>query len=138
MNTVVAGLLWFSAVGCGLLGGLYFAFSALIMTSLGRIDRAAGIAAVYLNAGSSLLYFTGMRWHASERMVGAVLPAEGEIEFIAPKFQEGTVHDYMVVPGKVNCWEEHEAPTALFVSMLDRMCPGDTTARVGIEKNSPS
>jgi Xaa-Pro dipeptidase len=102
-----------------------------------KLMRGRGIAAVYLNAGSSLLYFTGMRWHASERMVGAVLPAEGEIEFIAPKFEEGTVHDYMVVPGKVNCWEEHEAPTALFVSMLDRMCPGDTTARVGIDESTP-
>jgi Xaa-Pro dipeptidase len=102
-----------------------------------KLMRGRGIAAVYLNAGSSLLYFTGMRWHASERMVGAVLPAEGEIEFIAPKFEEGTVHDYMVVPGKVNCWEEHEAPTALFVSMLHRMCPGDTTARVGIDESTP-
>jgi len=108
-----------------------------------RIDKAQalmrgrGIAAVYLNAGSSLLYFTGMRWHASERMVGAVLPAEGEIEFLAPKFEEGTVQEYMIVPGKVNCWEEHEAPTALFISMLDRMCPGDTTARVGIDESTP-
>lgn len=46
MTTIVTGLLWFSAVGCGLIGGLYFAFSAFIMTSLGRIDRAAGIAAM--------------------------------------------------------------------------------------------
>jgi len=40
------GLLWFSAVGCGLLAGLYFAFSAFIMSSLGRIDQASGIAAM--------------------------------------------------------------------------------------------
>jgi Xaa-Pro dipeptidase len=102
-----------------------------------KLMRGRGIAAVYLNAGSSLLYFTGMHWHASERMVGAVLPAEGEIEFVAPKFEEGTVHDYMVIPGKVNCWEEHEAPTALFIAMLERMCPGDTTARVGIDESTP-
>src|SRR4051812_45110004 len=102
-----------------------------------KLMRGRNIAAVYLNAGSSLLYFTGMRWHASERMVGAVLPAEGEIEFLAPRFEEGTVLEYMVVPGKVNCWEEHEAPTSLFISMLDRMCPGDTTARVGIDESTP-
>jgi Xaa-Pro dipeptidase len=102
-----------------------------------KLMRGRDIAAIYLNAGSSLLYFTGMRWHASERMVGAVLPATGEIEFIAPKFEEGTVHDYMVVPGKVRCWEEHEAPTQLFISMLDRMCLGDTTARVGIDESTP-
>jgi uncharacterized membrane protein len=38
--------LWFSAVGCGLLAGVYFAFSAFVMTSLARIAPAAGIAAM--------------------------------------------------------------------------------------------
>ena len=42
----VTVLLWFSAIGCGLLAGLYFAFSAFIMTALGRIGQAAGIAAM--------------------------------------------------------------------------------------------
>jgi uncharacterized membrane protein len=46
MKTLVTGLLWFSAIGSGLLAGLYFAFSAFIMTALGRIDRAAGISAM--------------------------------------------------------------------------------------------
>jgi len=39
-------LLWFSAIGCGLLAGVYFAFSAFIMTSLGRIGPGSGIAAM--------------------------------------------------------------------------------------------
>lgn len=43
---VTTGLLWFSAIGCGLIAGLYFAFSTFIMTALGRIDQAAGIAAM--------------------------------------------------------------------------------------------
>ena len=46
MHTLVTGLLWFSAIGCGLLAGLYFAFSTFIMTALGRIDQGAGIAAM--------------------------------------------------------------------------------------------
>jgi uncharacterized membrane protein len=46
LQMLVTGLLWFSAVGCGLLAGLYFAFSAFIMTALGRIGQAAGIAAM--------------------------------------------------------------------------------------------
>ena len=46
LQTLIVGLLWFSAVGCGLLAGLYFAFSAFIMTALGRIGQAAGIAAM--------------------------------------------------------------------------------------------
>jgi uncharacterized membrane protein len=46
MQTLVTGLLWISAIGCGLLAGLYFAFSTFVMTALGRIDQAAGIAAM--------------------------------------------------------------------------------------------
>ena len=43
---IIPGLLWCCAIGCGLLGGLYFAFSAFIMTALDRIDQAAGISAM--------------------------------------------------------------------------------------------
>lgn len=47
MSTVwLSGLLWFSALGCGLLAGLFFAFSAFIMSALGRLPPAAGIAAM--------------------------------------------------------------------------------------------
>jgi uncharacterized membrane protein len=41
---LTAGLLWFSAIGCGLLAGLYFAFSAFVMTAFARIGQAQGIA----------------------------------------------------------------------------------------------
>jgi uncharacterized membrane protein len=43
---IITGLLWFSAIGCGLLAGLYFAFSTFIMTALGRIAQAPGIMAM--------------------------------------------------------------------------------------------
>ncbi|MBR0871308.1 DUF1772 domain-containing protein [Bradyrhizobium tropiciagri] len=43
---LMSALLWFAAIGCGLLAGLYFAFSAFIMTALGRIGQAAGISAM--------------------------------------------------------------------------------------------
>jgi uncharacterized membrane protein len=46
LQMLTTGLLWFSAVGCGLLAGLYFAFSAFSITALGRIGQAAGIAAM--------------------------------------------------------------------------------------------
>lgn len=46
LQSIITGLLWFSAIGCGLLAGLYFAFSAFIMTALGRIAQASGISAM--------------------------------------------------------------------------------------------
>jgi len=39
---LVPALLWTSAIGCGLMAGVYFAFSAFIMTSLGRIAPGIG------------------------------------------------------------------------------------------------
>jgi len=46
MQTTTTILLWFCALGCGLLGGLYFAFSAFIMTALDRAGVAHGVAAM--------------------------------------------------------------------------------------------
>jgi uncharacterized membrane protein len=43
---LILGLLWFSAIGCGLLAGLYFAFSAFVMTAFDRIGQTQGIAAM--------------------------------------------------------------------------------------------
>ena len=83
--------------------------------------QAQGIRAVYLNAGTNMTYFTGTKWHASERMVGAILPAKGALEYIAPAFEESTIRDFMLVEGAVNCWEEHESPYQLFVDVLGKM-----------------
>ena len=46
MQLLISCLLWFSAIGCGLLAGLYFSFSTFIMTALGRIGQTAGITAM--------------------------------------------------------------------------------------------
>ena len=45
-NAIIAGLLWFAAISCGLLAGVYFAFSAFIMTAFGQIDGPSGSAAM--------------------------------------------------------------------------------------------
>ena len=42
----MTGLLWFSAIGCGVMAGVYFAFSGFVMTALSRIDQASGVAAM--------------------------------------------------------------------------------------------
>lgn len=45
---VTSALLWGSAIGCGLMAGVYFAFSTFVMTSLGRLAPPAGAAAMCL------------------------------------------------------------------------------------------
>lgn len=46
LDTLTVALLWFAALGCALIGGLYFAFSAFIMRAFASLDPAAGIAAM--------------------------------------------------------------------------------------------
>jgi uncharacterized membrane protein len=43
---VTPGLLWCSAIGCGLMAGVYFAFSTFVMTALARTGPGPGIAAM--------------------------------------------------------------------------------------------
>jgi uncharacterized membrane protein len=45
-DSLLIGLLWFAAIGCGVIGGLYFTFSTFVMSALARIDRASGVAAM--------------------------------------------------------------------------------------------
>ena len=46
IQAIVTIVLWCSAIGCGLLAGLYFAFSTFIMTALGRIEQVHGVTAM--------------------------------------------------------------------------------------------
>jgi uncharacterized membrane protein len=45
-QALITSLLWFGAIGCGLLAGVYFAFSAFIMTALRRIEPSQAIASM--------------------------------------------------------------------------------------------
>ncbi|CAI1518426.1 Uncharacterized peptidase SA1530 [Serratia quinivorans] len=83
-----------------------------------RLMRENDIDACYVNAGSNLRYFTGTQWSASERMVGAVIPAEGEIAYIAPWFEIGTFQDAQVIEAEIFSWHEEEDPYRLFFTVL--------------------
>lgn len=97
--------------------------------------QANNVDAIYLNAGTNLTYFTGMKWYASERMVGAILPAVGKVEYIAPYFEIGSLNDFVVIDGPIHGWHEHESPYALFVTILTQMNLS-ALATVGIDESA--
>ena len=92
-------------------------FEARIAKAQGLMAQQ-GMDALYLHAGTSLYYFTGMRWRGSERMVGAVLFASGPPVFIAPAFEKGTLEQFMLVEGEVATWEEHESAYKVFAARV--------------------
>ena len=85
-----------------------------------QLMRKQNISALYLNAGTNLNYFTGTAWYASERLVGAILPAQGELIYIAPWFEVSTLSGFMQVEAQVASWHEHESPYELVISTLKK------------------
>ena len=79
-----------------------------------------GIAAMYIDAGTNLTYFTGLKWYKSERLVGAILPAKGELCYVAPHFEQGSLNDYMKLNGEFFGWHEHQSPYALIAEILQK------------------
>ena len=53
------------------------------------------IEALIIEAGSSLIYFTGVKWRRSERFTGVVIPKEGELSFVTPYFEEPSIRESM-------------------------------------------
>lgn len=96
---------------------------------------AQGIDLLYVNAGTNLKYFTGTTWHASERMVGALIPLDGELEYLAPVFEIPTLKQYQLLEGEVHGWQEHENPYQLFAQRVAAHCGPKAT--VGLDESCP-
>lgn len=97
-----------------------------------QLMRAAGLSALLVEAGSSLVYFTGVQWHRSERLTGAVIPAEGAIGIVTPHFEEPSVRQTLAVPAEVRVWQEDEDALAIVAGLLrDRKA---AAGPIGIEE----
>ena len=104
----------------------------------GRMDTARrlmvehGIDAIYMEGGSSLFYYTGVRWGNSERMFAMVLPARGEPAYISPKFEEERARELIRFGDDIRTWEEDESPYERVAQIFrDR---GIATGRIGMEE----
>lgn len=73
-------------------------------------ERKAG--ALLVESGSTLEYYTGIRWHRSERITAAIIPAHGEVLIVTPVFEEPSVRETLEVGGEVHAWNEDENPFA--------------------------
>jgi len=80
--------------------------------------RQNGIGAIIVESGPSLDYFTGVQWWRSERLTGAVIPAEGEPIIVTPFFEKPSVSESLNVPAEVRTWHEDEEPLKLVADFL--------------------
>jgi Xaa-Pro dipeptidase len=103
-----------------------------------RIDKARRlmaenrIDAIMVEGGTSLFYFTGVRWGQSERPFVAVIPAKGEFAWVCPGFEEARARELIKFGTDIRTWQEDESPYQAIAQIFkDR---GIAAGRVGVEE----
>jgi len=76
------------------------------------------IAALLVEAGSSLEYFTGIRWWRSERTTAALIPATGKAVVVTPFFEVPSVEESLRIEADVRPWHEDQSPFALIADAM--------------------
>ena len=104
-----------------------------------ELMRAQKMDALVLTGGTSMEYFTGIRWGVSERLLAAIIPTKGSAFLVTPKFEEERAMEQahegpLGKDAQVYAWEEDEDPFLLVAKGLrDR---GLATATVGAEETT--
>lgn len=88
--------------------------------------------ALFLAPGTSLYYFTGIRWGLSERLLGLVIPRTRPPILVVPAFEEGRLREKLKFPIDVRIWQEDQSPTKIAAVALSDL--GIRTGQLGIEE----
>jgi Xaa-Pro dipeptidase len=101
-----------------------------------RLMAEQKIDAIILAGGTSLAYFSGIRWGNSERLTAVVIPRTGNPYIVTPAFEEDRTREQLVggpmAHTDVATWQEDESPFALVAQGLkDRGLAG---GRIGVEE----
>ena len=109
-----------------------------------RIEKARRLMAehrldaILLTGGTSLVYFTGLRWGTSERLLAILIPRTGNPYVVCPAFEEDRAREQLALGPlahtDVATWQEDESPFERVAQGLkDR---GVAAGRLGIEETT--
>ena len=101
-----------------------------------RLMHEQGLSALALTGGTSMVYFTSIRWGGGERLFSVVIPVDGDAFVVCPAFEEDRAREQLALGplggAAVYTWEEHESPYERVAQGLkDR---GISTGKVGTEE----
>ena len=97
-----------------------------------------GLDAILLMEGTSLRYFTGVRWWGGERTFALVLPAKGAAFYVCPAFEEGRAREQLAnapdgEQADVRVWQEDESPYQRIAQGVKER--GIASGKLGIEES---
>ena len=96
--------------------------------------RGPNVDAIYVTPGTTMRYFTGIRWWPSERILALLVPRKGDGVLICPAFEERRLREQLRWPIEIRVWQEDESPYALAAGWFAER--GVRTGRVGIEETT--
>ncbi|MBM6574944.1 aminopeptidase P family protein [Microvirga sp. SRT01] len=102
------------------------------LTRAQALMKANGLGAILIESGSSMTYFTGVRWGRSERLTAVVIPVEGRPCIVTPFFEEPSVRQTLAIPADVRVWQEDQDPLRTVAGFLTDRRLG--TRPIGIEE----
>ncbi len=96
------------------------------------------IDAIMMAGGTSLNYFTGIRWGNSERLFSVVIPAKGRAFSVCPSFEESRAVEQIakspLTDAEIMTWHEDESPFALLAQGLKSR--GIASGSIGVEERT--
>jgi Xaa-Pro dipeptidase len=94
------------------------------LTKVQGLMQEKKIAALLVESGSTLEYFTGIHWWTSERVTAALIPANGQVIIVTPFFESPSIREMLQVPGEIRPWQEDESPFELIAKSVSGMGEG--------------
>ena len=96
--------------------------------------REQGMAALWLDASTSLTYFTGLSFGRSERLHGAVVLQQGAPLYVSPAFEVEKLRTMLALNGEIIQWEEHDSPTLV---VMDALRQRGISGPMGLDELTP-
>jgi Xaa-Pro dipeptidase len=97
-------------------------------------DSNPSFAALFITPGTSMVYFTGIHWWPSERVLALLIPRRGEPFLVSPAFEEGRLREQLRWPIEIRIWQEDDNPFEVAAKVLvDR---GLTQGQIGVEETT--
>jgi len=89
---------------------------------------------LFVTPGTTLLYYTGIYWWPSERLLALLVPRQGDPLIVCPAFEEGRLREQLRWPIEIRVWQEDESPYAISGKWFGER--GVRTGKIAVEETT--
>jgi Xaa-Pro dipeptidase len=89
---------------------------------------------LFVTPGTTLLYYTGIHWWPSERILALLVPRQGNPLLVCPAFEEGRLREQLRNPIEIRVWQEDDNPYTIAAKWLGER--GIRTGKIAVEETT--